>query len=703
MRTRRPLRCACALTLLLAAASAWSGEVRTFAESAASLGHGTSGGVAVTDRGRMFLSPEISRLGQTSRNGPAHVWALIADDQGNVYLGTGPDGEILRSTPAGNQQRFFKVDEPMVTALAWAEDGDLLAGTAPQGRIYKIGAGGRGAVWAETGERYVWSLWVGPSGRVFAGTGEAGRILVLDTDGEIDLFYDSDEAHVVQLVGTADGTLYAGGAGRGRVYQIDAEGHAHVLHDDDLAEVTGLALGPDGHVAASLLAPPEAPVKRPAVRIQLPDGAAADSGGGSLTDLDEERPTLEGFIEGLPEVPSKAAARTRGRVIRISPDGAISELWRSTAEAPLSLSLDSDGRVVFGTGEPARLWRVELQGDVALLSTAREAQVTAIVRAGRWLAAATSNPAGIYRIERRTPESGLFHSRAIDAGGPARWGRITWNQNGPPGAVEFYTRTGNSSRPDETWSAWSPALTSPTGSPIVNPDGRFLQWRARLLGGGEGPDPVSGVQVTYAPYNRAPELDDFRLEPVHGAVRGEAVVRLRARDPDGDPLRVELQYRARGADWRTAVASEPSEASGDAWRRWRDERIAWDTTALDEGTYTVRAVASDQGANHPDEGLRQLAGGAARIVVDRTAPSVETEALPGGVVRVEVQDDRSGVRRLELVRDGRVHFSARPEDGVCDSRRERFELEASDVEGEGWTLRAFDAAGNRAEQPLRGS
>jgi hypothetical protein len=696
-----PVLVALALGALAPAATAV--EVRRFSESATSLGKGTSTGVAVTDRGRMFLAPEISRVGEASRNGPSHVWAVLADDQGTLYLGTGPDGTILRSRSGGTQEPFYEVDEPMVTALAWAPDGDLLAGTAPKGRIYKIGAGGTGEVWCETGERYVWSLAIGRDGRVYAGTGEAGRILVIGPSGDIDLFFDSDEAHVVQLAALPDGSLLAGGAGRGRVYQIDDEGHALVLHDDELPEVTGLVVLPDGAVVATLLAPPAAEPRRPAVRIQLPDAAVGDAGAESLSDLDEEGPTIEGFIEGLPLQRDGKPARTRGKVVHIAADGSVRELWRSDAEAPLSLALDDAGRALFGTGEPARIWRVEPEGDVALLTTAREAQVTALAPAGRWLAAATSNPAGVYRIERRTPESGVFLSRPIDAGGAARWGRITWSHAGDPGGVEFYTRTGNSETPDDTWSAWSPALTTSAGSPIVNPDGRFMQWRARLIGGGSVPAPISSVRVTYAPYNRAPALRAFRVEPDHGALSGEATFRWSAQDPDGDPLRVEIQVQEPGGAWRTAATAEPDAAGGEPWRRWRESRLAWDTTTTDEGRYRVRAVASDQGANHPGEGLTGASGEPMVVVIDRTPPSVAVRPHAGGGVEVEVQDDRAGVGRLELLKGGRVRFTARPMDGVCDSRRERFVLPAAQVSGDGWSLRAVDAAGNESREALGGS
>ena len=78
-------------------------------------------------------------------------------------------------------------------------------------------------------------------------------------------------------------------------------------------------------------------------------------------------------------------------------------------------------------------------------------------------------------------------------------------------------------------------------------------------------------------------------------------------------------------------------------------------------------------------------------------PIVDVEGT-AGVLRIEVTDEHSTVGRLEVRRDGEVQFLARPDDGVCDAPRERFELdlEGSDLRSGSWELRAVDAAGNSA-------
>jgi len=681
-------------------------ETRLWTESPARLQDGNADGVAVTSDGKLFLAPRLRSLSDGSAaTREAHVWSVAADAGGNTYLGTGPDGRILKITPSGTVSTLFRVDEPMVTALAVIPGGTLLAGTAPEGRIYRVTPGGDGELWSETGERYVWSLVAGRDGTVYAGTGEQGIIFKVAQSGEAAPLFDSDEPHIVSLVARDDGSLVAGGAGRGLVYEVDREGHAFVLHDDDLPEVRALALRRDGSLVAALLGPPETEPRPPAVRIQLPDGTLVPTATENV-DLEESTgPTVEGVIEGLrlPEVPSTLAVR--GRVVRIDPDGGVVELWRSKEEAPYSLVLDADGRAMFGTGEPGRLYLADGGRQVALLASVGEGQISGLLRSGASWVVATSNPAAAYRLDGGGNESGEFVSKPLDAGGIARWGTVRWGRDGTDGRAEFYTRTGNSTDPDATWSAWGPALIDPDGSPIVNPDGRFLQWRVRLQGGAGAESGVSRVTVSYVPYNRPPSIEDFRLHVGAGAISGNAVFRFSVRDPDGDALETRIEYAPPGSSsWSVAAKDSSGRSASDANGVWKAGEITWDTSGVEEGPYAIRAVCSDRAGNDPGEGRETTAAAEIPLVVDRTPPVIAFDGS-GRTVRVEVTDEPSTVSRLEVLRDGEVLFLARPDDGVCDSSRERFmlDLEGQDLSSGTWELRALDAAGNSSTSAVPGA
>lgn len=695
---------AIALALAAVAAVAGAGAVRaggtlTWSEAPADLAQGRADGLGLSDRGRLFLAPRIERSGRRSPAGPAHVWALVGDRDGNLYLGTGPDGQVLKIAHGGAVTELFASAAPLVSALAVMPDGRLVAAANPGGLIYRVETDGTVEPWTIVDEAYVWALAAGPDGSVYAGTGERGRVVRIDRSGNTETVFDSEESHIVSLLPLDDGGLLAGGSGRGLVYRIDDEGHALVLHDDELPEAVSLALGRDGEVYVAFQAWPEAETRQPAVRLRLPDGVEVGATDEASGMLEEGRgPTLRGTIEGLPRTEAPPAPRTRGRVVRIDADGGASELWSSTTEAPFCLELDGAGRLLFGTGEPARLYRVEADGDIARLARFDEAQLTGLLRTGRSVVLAASNPAKTYLLQAEVSEFGVYLSRPFDAGGLARWGSIRWIVDEPSGRTELYTRTGNSREPDTTWSAWSPAITDPTGGVVVNPEGRYLQWRLRQIGG-RAETRLHGVTVQYEPYNRAPELRDFRKHS-----RGEASVEAltfvaSTRDADGDTVEILLQYRPAGAQiWASAATVDVPRPVGDP-ADWRDAEIAWTTAAVQEGTYDVMARAGDQPSNAPGEALESATTPTLRVVVDRTPPRIEIESGLDGALLVRLDDGYSDIRRLELLERGRVRFMLRPEDGICDSGSESFRFRLPAEPGP-WSLRGVDAAGNGVEQPV---
>lgn len=688
---------------------AFPSTTKVSAPTVAELELGTAEGVGVTSSGRLFLAPKLSAVARPVTEGePAQIWSAVADAAGNVYLGTGPDGRVVKVSPSGTQSVLYRTREPLVTAIALLPSGEILAGTAPEGKIYRIRPDGSGAEWADTGQRYVWSIVAAPGGEVFAGTGESGVVCRVDRSGKATPFFDSDEPHIVALSLLPGGGLLAGGSGRGLVYRIDPDGRGAVLHDDELTEARAVVAEPDGSVVAAFVNAPEPERRPPAVRIQVAGASPGATGAGqdAVSELDDRPgPMLQGVIEGLPDYGEGATSRTRGRVVRIDPRGGVTELWKSLTEAPYSLALDASSRPVFGTGEPARVWRVEDGDDVALLATLPEGQVSALAAVARTIVVATSNPASAYRLDAEATDSGTFVSRPVDAGGTASWGTLRWRPPVGSGRVELQTRTGNTDDPDGTWSDWSSPRIEAQGSAVGSPDGRFLQWRARIFGSRESR--IGAPEITYATRNRPPLLRDFRLEPDVAATGTKASFRWNVFDPDGDPMSVTIEYRPRGSsEWKVAIrndapspkAGEPVSASDPTWK---DGRATWDVSTVEEGTYELRAVASDRGANAPGEGGEAESDLFPALAVDRTPPDLSAKRIAGGDVEIVATDAVGPIARVEVEEDGRTLFTLRPADGVCDGNRESFRLPASEAGAVGRRiLRATDAAGNAFEAPV---
>lgn len=669
----------------------------------ADLANGAAESVLVTLRGRVAPAPALTRLGP---KGPladaAQAWSVDGDPRGAFFVATGPDGKVVRVGPEG-ATILAGFSEPLVTALVRLPGGDLLAATAPGGKIYRVDSAGHARVFCETGEQYVWALALAPDGTIHAATGDRGILLAIDRSGNATPELDSGEPHLTVLALLRDGAIAVGSAGSGKIFRVARNEPARVLYEGDLAEVSDLAVEPDGSLVAGFLAGPEPDPRPPAVRIQVAGGASR-SPSDTVADMDDRgAPSLEGIIEGLPAASeSRTARRSRGRLVRISPSGAAKDLWRSTSEAVFAVAIDPEGRVVFGTGEPARVYRISEGEDVERLATLAEAQVTAIASAANGLLLATSNPAGAYRLEGHPAERASFVSTPLDAEAPARWGALRFRpSSGATGDLpELQARTGNSATPDATWSDWGRAVTTPNASLGV-PDARFLQWRAQWRESMH-PAGIEGLAVSFMPRNRPPVLDSFRIDASKTSFSGKVPFRWSATDPDGDPLAIEVQYRSAGAaEWTTALRVEPKDAGGEGDSDEIDGKGSWDASAVAEGRYEVRALVSDETGNPAGTGTRVPSYRTFVVTLDRTPPELRVRRTAGGGAEVAAEDSLSPVGCLELTEANKTVHSVAPEDGVCDATHERFLLGAGELDGEvPRTLRLSDAAGNVAASTL---
>jgi hypothetical protein len=92
--------------------------------------------------------------------------------------------------------------------------------------------------------------------------------------------------------------------------------------------------------------------------------------------------------------------------------------------------------------------------------------------------------------------TGRYVSRVMDAGAMVTWDRGGWQASVPEGgALRVYVRTGSTSSPDGTWTSWR--RLSGQGDVIAS-EGRYLQYRIELAGGGGGRAPkLSGIGFTH--------------------------------------------------------------------------------------------------------------------------------------------------------------------------------------------------------------
>src|SRR5262245_17714785 len=157
----------------------------------------------------------------------AHVWDVVEDSKGNLFVATGDEGKVYRVTPAGDVSVAYAGPDSQVLCLAMGGHGVIYAGTGPGGRIVQIAADGAPRVLCATPDRYIWALSVAADGRtLFAGTGPHGRVYRISPDGKAVVFFHTRQEHILSLARGDNDVLFAGTDKDGLVYRIEAGGTA---------------------------------------------------------------------------------------------------------------------------------------------------------------------------------------------------------------------------------------------------------------------------------------------------------------------------------------------------------------------------------------------------------------------------------------------------------------------------------------------
>jgi hypothetical protein len=391
----------------------------------------------------------------------------------------------------------------------------------------------------------------------------------------------------------------------------------------------------------------------------------------------------------------RALQALRSTVYRLEPAGRAVPIWSSPDEAIHCLIAGDSGRIYFGTGVPGRLYGMEADEEVPrLLLRFAESQVTSLAAGDDGLLyALTSNQGKLFRATEKFGSSGSFLSPIRDVGSRARWGRVAWDADSPAGTrVEVSTRSGNSSRPDETWSEWSPPYIGSEGAQVVSPAARYLQLRARLSRLGEATSPVvRSVSLSFREDNLAPQVGALHLEARSGEDSEGPPPRRRkivwtATDPNDDSLSHDLDLQVEGETAWSPLARDLSTAEH-----------TWDTGAVPGGRYRLRVQTTDAPDNGIDHALT-ASSMSRRFVIDHEPPEVEvvSGARPG-TIALRVTDAVSPVVRVEISGAGLPMQRLRPVDGLDDSRDERYEVELADLSPGSHALHvvAYDREGNR--------
>ncbi|MDA0206709.1 MAG: hypothetical protein O2795_15340 [Acidobacteria bacterium] len=717
------------LVALLTATTANSSSVKSWDISDyESFLPGTLKGISLTREGLLSLAPQVAEL---HKSDDAVVWTAASAADGSIYLGTGHQGHLYRIPATGDAQLLWTAPQIEIFALAAAPNGDVYAGTSPAGKVYKITPDGTATEFYDPGQEYIWQLQFGPAAagggfggpqELYVGTGPSGRIYRVTADGQGELWFDTEQRHITALALDAEGRLLAAADPSGTLFRIDGKDRAFALYDSTLPEIRNIQAAADGSIylaamggAISLSDNMVQSVSQAATTTTITVTATAS---GSGPGAGVQASPISTPTQSTPTISSRAAINygvETAALILLRAGERAETLWTSTEENILAMTLEDANTALIATDSMGRLYRVNAQGDAVLLAQTDEQQITSLTPSARGLVMTSAHGSPTRLMATTRAASGRYETAPFDATAISTWGRL---ESRTTGAVTIQTRSGNTARPDKTWSDWSAV----TDGAIASPAARYLQWAADFTAADQTLDTV---RVAYLPANAKPVISSV-------SVSAEASSATSSSTPSAAPSNpYTITVTADGSSSGSSAAnSDSSTASGGrgeqlrvSWQasdldgddllakvefrgedetRWKlakddiaESQLTLPSEALADGRYRFRVTVSDRKDN-PGDTARTAERVSSLTLVDHTPPTIQIASSTPVMTRFSATDQASPVVAAHYSVDAGEWVPLRSDDGVTDSLAESFTISTEGLaSGEHLvTFRVRDRAGN---------
>jgi len=594
--------------------------------------------VSIHGQGTVTLAPALVAKGL---NDAAAVWQTTVDRGGNVYVATGNQGRLYRIRPPSlvprrsSPELVFDSGTGEVLALTSDASGTVYFGTTPDAEVYRIRPGGKPELLCSTDESYVFSLLAAPpststSASIYAATGGHGKLLRIAPDGSATEVFTAPQAHLTTLTWLVPGKeLLVGTSPDGIVYRLSfaagaAKPDVSVLYDTPLNEVKAVATDTAGRVYI---------------------GANAGD------DTDDS---------------------VHAGVYMIDRFGVRRWFWPAPDSMVFSLACvpSSTSSLLVATGNKGMVYELDTLGRLSVRYRLKETQALCLTPLSSGLRLGTGNPGKLYEAGSSYADSGFITSAPHDCANPALFGTLSYRADVPAGTgLTFETRSGNSEKPDSTWSTWSPAAPA-----ITSPSRRYIQWRCRMRTTFPNLTPgLQRVDIYFRSANLAPVIKklDIAQPTLEDAIKGtnkpSRQITWETSDPDGDSLSFELFFRG--------AAEKSWQKVG---REVNDNRYDLDTRALPDGWYELRLVTTDA-PTEPVGAVLTAEQVSRPFLVDNTAPTVAglKAGAPDpktGVCRVSfsAQDALSPIAAARVSVNAGDWLTLEPQDHIFDSGSERF-------------------------------
>ncbi len=536
------------------------------------------------------------------------------------------------------------------------------------------------------GTKYIFAIAIDAAGSIYLGTGPQGKIYRLDSLGkEPQLLYDSRDKNILSLTVGQDGFVYAGSDSRGLVYKINPRDKtATVLYDSDQPEITALLFAGDGDLYAAATSanivqvpaeftaqPPLA--GRPEVELEEQEGVPENEGEGGLKleiantkeIADEEPPKIQ-----MPSL--KPAKSTEASYIyKITKDGYVTDIF--TEAAVLFCLAEQERKLLIGTGNSGQTFTVDPASEQQAIIYQDEyaSQITAVAVADDDVYLGTANPAKLIKLAKTFAPGGTYTSALIDAGQPAKWGKLQIEADIPQGCkVMVASRSGNvKDVNDPTFSNWTKLAEVTEPLQLRCPLGRFCQYKLVLQTEDRRKSPlVREIAVADTVPNLAPKVESVNAERIESTGKmGLFKISYKAEDDNDDKLIYKIDFRKVGRESWIELEEE-----------LETDSFEWDGRTVEDGRYELRITASDERSNTT---TTKLTGSRITepVVVDNTGPVIKKHSVERDektvVLKLQISDQLSAIGGVDYTVDSNAEWiSAVPDDFVYDTTDEDFTI-----------------------------
>lgn len=677
----------CLVWIMLLVLPLWAVKTRyRTQESRLDFAAGKGKKISILKDGRLIPGPRIRSLFDT---GDPYIWDMAVNRKGDMFLGTGNDGLVYKIHENGDSTLFFNAPELEIFALALDRNDNLYAASSPDGKVYKLSGKQEASVFFDPDEKYIWSLQFDKSGNLYIATGEKARIYKVTPDGDAELFFRCEQKHVRCLIMDNTGVLYAGTSGRGYIYRFGQSGQPFVLFDPQLEEINALAVSRQGEIFAGAFGNLSALAENEAQSYQRAAGEDKNNDKASNSNevmLSRQSILSEMVLQGTPQ---------QNALFRIDRHGHAEDIWSIQDETVQTiLAADSSG-IYVGAGKSGNLYHLDRNGRVSQLLSGHKAIISDLIYTpNRDILLSTSNMARCFLVQSQPFEKAEFESSVIDATEIADWGILDWQGKAGNGRVQFFTRSGNTEEPQDTWSEWQSVEKDDAVFKINSPASRFLQFKSVLYAGKTEQPFIDRVTVSFQEKNLPPSVSTIVIHeqgkfakaqnsnnsdnPEEKGIvfpenlpslvnkKGYRTVDWLFSDPNADRMMFDIDFQRLGTEFWHQLATD-----------LEINYYAWDSAQMADGRYRLKITVTDVCSN-PVATAFQRHKTSDVFLIDNSGPEVtaftvsrQKEAL---TVRFKVQDKWSYLTKVEYSVNANGWKLLSPVDHITDAQTESYSL-----------------------------